>query len=367
MKFICQKESILKEISNANDFTAQRNILSVLANVCLILNGNSLVIKTTDQKMGYISEITVNGIEDGTTTVLCDKFLDVIKNLPDADITFEEKEEKMIIKPENQSMDFKLRTTDSSSFPVITLPEEDNFFSVPQKDLTDMINQVSFAVSDDESKFAMNGALLEKDGNGLIMVGTDGRRLSYINRKIDHTIPDFNSATIPSKFLGIIRKLSVNEGSFDICVSPLSIFIRFGSCTIFSNLIKNEFPSYRRVIPENQTKNCIVNIKKLEEALRRVSILAESKYKKIIIEFKADKMIISCEENDLGTGKVEIDCSYDAEELKCAMNYTYLLNPIKVMEGTDAKISFTENSRPFTVTAADGRDYIHVIMPMNLN
>ena len=99
----------------------------------------------------------------------------------------------------------------------------------------------------------------------------------------------------------------------------------------------------------------------------RVSILAESKYKKIIIEFAENEMTISCEENDFGAGKESIKCSYYGEPLKCAMNYLYLLNPIKVMEGQDAKISFTESSKPFTVTSADGRDYLHVIMPMNLN
>lgn len=367
MKFICQKDVILKELSDASDFTAQKNTLTMLANVCLVLTSGNLSIKTTDQKMGFVSEISVDGVQDGSIAVICDKFLDIIKNLPAGNIVFEEKDEKLVIKPENSSIEFKLRIQDPSAFPYIEIPESGSFFKVPQKDLTDMINQVSFAVSDDESKFAMNGALLEKDEGSLIMVGTDGRRLSYINRQISNSIPDFGNVTIPSKFLSIIRKHSVNEGDFEVSVNAQSIYIRTGSCIIFSNLIKNEFPAYRRVIPDNQTKSCIVSIKALEEAIKRVSLLVENKYKKVILEFTENQITVSSEETDYGAGKEVIDCQYSGEDQKCAMNYTYLLNPIKVMEGENAKLSFTESSRPFTLQPEPEKDYLHVIMPMNLS
>ncbi len=367
MKFRCQKDLFVEEISNASDFTAQRNTLTMMSCVYMSLSGNTLTIKTTDQKMGYVSEISVDGIEDGTTSVVCDKFLDIVKNLPTGSVLFEDIEEKLFIKSEQNSIEFRLRTNDPSGFPEITIPEEDSFFSIPQKDLTDMINQVSFAVSDDESKFAMNGALLEKDGNnGLIMVGTDGRRLSFIDRQIEGEIKDFEKITIPSKFLAIIRKHSSNEGIFRISITNQSIYVKTSTCIIFSSLIKNEFPAYRRVIPANQEKFCVVNISALEAALKRAALLVENKYKKVIIDFEFNKMIISTEETDLGAGKEEIECSYDGEPLRCAMNYTYILNPLKVMDGTQARIAFTESGRPFTVTCEPERDYKHIIMPMNL-
>lgn len=367
MKFVCQKSAILKELSNALDFTSQRNTIAVYANVCLVLAGDNLTLKATDQKMSYVSEITVQGIEDGSTTVLCDKFLNVVKNLPEADIVFETSEDKISIKPENQSIDFKLRTIEASAFPSLTFADEDSFFKVSQKDFTDMINQVIFAVSDDESKFAMNGALLERNGNSLVMVGTDGRRLSYICRQLETDIPDFSKATIPSKFLLLVKKMSINEGDFDVCVSDNTISIRFGSCTISSSLIKNDFPAYRRVIPERQSKVCIVNIEALSDALKRVSLLVENKYKKVILEFNDNKLSVYCDESDVGAGREIIDCKYEDEPVKCAMNFTYLLSPLKVMDGKEARIEFSEPERPFTIKSEPERDYLHVIMPMNIN
>ncbi|MGP1508428.1 MAG: DNA polymerase III subunit beta [Sphaerochaeta sp.] len=368
MKFVCQKNAIIKELSNALDFTSQRNTLAVYANVCLILNENELTIKATDQKMSYVSEMAVEGLENGSTTVVCDKFLNIIKNLPDdSNIVFEDSDDKIRISPEGSSIEFKLRTIESSAFPSLSFMDEADYFKVSQKDFTDMINQVIFAISDDESKYAMNGALLEKDGSGLIMVGTDGRRLSYINRQIESEIPDFPKATIPSRFLNLIRKLSVSEGEFEINVGPNTISLRFGSCTISSSLIKNDFPAYRRVIPESQSRFCIVNIEDLSNALKRVSLLVENKYKKVILEFSENKLTVLCDESDVGAGKEEIDCKYEGEHQRCAMNYTYLLSPLKVMDGEEARIEFSESGRPFTVKSEPERDYIHVIMPMNLN
>jgi DNA polymerase-3 subunit beta len=367
MKFVCNKNNILKELSNALDFTSQRNTLAVYANVCLILEGNNLTLKATDQKMSYVSELTVDGLEDGSTTVVCDKFLNIIKNLPDSNIVFEDSEDKIKISPEGTSIEFKLRTIEASAFPSLVFGDESGYFRISQKDFTDMIGQVIFAVSDDESKYAMNGALLEKDGTGLIMVGTDGRRLSYINRQIGTEIPDFPKATIPSRFLNLIKKLSVGEGDFEINVGNNSISLRFGSCTISSSLIKNDFPAYRRVIPENQSKVCIVNINTFSDALKRVSLLVENKFKKIILEFNENKMTVYCDESDIGAGREEIECRYEGEPQRCAMNYTYLLSPLKVMDGEEARIEFSEPGRPFILKSEPERDYLHVIMPMNLN
>ena len=367
MKFVCNKNNILKELSNALDFTSQRNTLAVYANVCLILEGNNLTLKATDQKMSYVSEMTVDGLEDGSTTVVCDKFLNIIKNLPDSNIVFEDNEDKIKISPEGTAIEFKLRTIEASAFPSLVFGDESGYFRVSQRDFTDMIGQVIFAVSDDESKYAMNGALLEKDGNGLIMVGTDGRRLSYINRQIGSVIPDFPKATIPSRFLNLIKKLSVGEGDFEINVGNNSISLRFGSCTISSSLIKNDFPAYKRVIPENQSKVCIVNINTFSDALKRVSLLVENKFKKIILEFNENRMTVYCDESDVGAGREEIDCRYEGEPQRCAMNYTYILSPLKVMDGEEARIEFSEPGRPFTLKSEPERDYLHVIMPMNLN
>ena len=366
MKFICNKEDILRDLNNARDFAAQRQALSILSYVYLNLDGDNLTIKTTDQKIGYESVLTVQGIESGSCAVICDKFTEILKNLPSSNIIFEQIEDKFIIKPENSSIEFTLRVSDTDSFPLIEMPTVDTYFKIAKKDFTDMINQVIFAVSDDESKFAMTGVLMERAENSLIMVATDGRRLSFINKTFKKEFPQFNNVIIPSKFLDMIRKRSDNEGELELSVTPQSVFVKMNNFIMFSNLINNEFPAYKRVIPNKQTNSLVVNKNDLESALKRVSLLVENKYKKVKFVFYNNKLMISTEDSDIGTGRETIDCEYFGDEIITAMNFSYILAPLKVISSEKVKFSFAEANRPFTLTSEPEEDYLHVIMPMNL-
>src|SRR5690554_6935298 len=118
MKFACQKSSILKEIVLALDFTSQRNTLSVVSNVYLETRNNTLYIRATDQKVGLKAQIPVETIEEGATTVFCDKFLGILRSLPEETIIFEEANEKLLIKVENKaSINFELRTISVDKYP----------------------------------------------------------------------------------------------------------------------------------------------------------------------------------------------------------------------------------------------------------
>jgi len=117
MKFACQKNMLLKEIVLALDFTSQRNTLSIVSNVLLETHANTLIIRATDQKVGFTTEVPVETIEEGSTTVFCDKFLGILRALPDETIIFEESGDKLLIHPEKKSIDFELRTISADKYP----------------------------------------------------------------------------------------------------------------------------------------------------------------------------------------------------------------------------------------------------------
>ena len=162
--------------------------------------------------MSYVSEMAVEGIENGSTTVVCDKFLNIIKNLPESNIVFEDDDDKIKISPEGTAIEFKLRTIEASAFPSLDFADEDGYFKVSQKDFTDMINQVIFAVSDDESKYAMNGALLEKDGSGAkLAITEDMEDMFYYKMIMEPDIID--SFTFDSSFRNDLIDWSNNTSS----------------------------------------------------------------------------------------------------------------------------------------------------------
>lgn len=367
MKFACQKNMLLKELILALDFTSQRNTLSIVSNVLLETHANTLVIKATDQKVGFKSEIPVETIEEGSTTVFCDKFLGILRTLPDENIIFEESGDKLLIHPEKKSIDFELRTIAADKYPNLENLPEDEFFSIGQKDLFGMIDQTIFAISDDETRYFMNGVYLEQEADGLVMVATDGRRLSFINRKFEQPIPSFKPVIIPAKFLTLLKKAGTGEGEIALSVNESIIFAKFGSQIMYSTLIKGQFPNYRRVIPANQTNTCIIPVSEMNEALKRVSLLVENKAKRVYLDIEAGGVTISSEESDFGQAKEIIHCDYSGESCRLAMNYSYLVSPLRVIEGDTFALCFTESNKAVTVKPEPEKDYFHIIMPMQID
>ncbi len=364
MKFICQKAAIFKEISLALDFTSQRNSLSIVSNVHLETKDDLLIIKATDQKVGFQSQISVQTIEPGATTVFCDKFLGIIRSLPETDISFEEKEDKLFIEPVGQKMDFQLRTIGADKFPELEVSSNVPFFTLSQKDFLDMVNQTIFAVSEDETRYYMSGVYMEYNTSSLIMVATDGRRLSFIERKIEETVPKFPSVIIPVKFLTLIKKMSTGEGTFQLGITENTIFARLGGQYLYSALIKGQFPNYKRVIPESQSYTAVMSINDIHEALKRVSLFVETKAKKIFLDIEDGSMTISSEENDLGIARETIPVDYTGSSQRISLNYGYMISPLRVMEGEKTVLSFTDTGKALTLSPEPARDYFHIIMPM---
>ncbi|MDY4610144.1 MAG: DNA polymerase III subunit beta [Sphaerochaetaceae bacterium] len=364
MKFVCQKANLLKEITLALDFTSQRNSLSIVSNVLLENYGDKLIIKATDQKVGFYSEIEVQTIEPGSTTVFCDKFLGVLRSLPEGDVQFEEKDTKLIIRPVGQTIDFQLRTIEADKFPQLQSIDDSKYFSISQSDYIEMINQTIFAISEDETRYFMNGVFFEHATDSLTMVATDGRRLSIIQRKFMEKITQFPSVIIPAKFLNLIKKMGTGEGMFDLAVTDSMVFARFDNHCIYSTLINGQFPNYKRVIPDSQTFSCRVSIQEMLDALKRVSLFVENKSKRLILDIEPTGIMLSSEESDLGAAKEIIPCEYDGDSCKLSLNYTYLYSPLRVMEGEHFFLQFSGPTKAMTVKPDPERDYFHIIMPM---
>ena len=366
MKFTCDKNSLLKEISIAHEIISSRNALSVLSNVYLEADNNSLTIKATDLKVSFESKIPIEMSSSGSTTVFSDKFVGILRSLPDGEIEFFQENNYFIITPVFGSINFKLNSIASDKFPELQKISTENFFKIGQKDLIEMITQTYFAVSDDEMRYFMNGVYLEKEEKSLIFVSTDGRRLSMIKKNFNFDF-NFSPVIIPVKILFLLKKLCSGEGEISMAVSEKHVYFEFDNQKLSSNLIEGQFPNYKRVIPEKQDYNIIVEKEKLTEALKRVSLLVEQKSRRIYFEVQENNIILSSEESEIGIAKEEIPCAYEGPEKKIALNYIYLLDPLKAIEEENVKLEFSESNKALSLLPINRNDCIHIIMPMQLD
>jgi DNA polymerase-3 subunit beta len=367
MKFICERGVLLKEITIAQEIILSKNAISILSNIYLEARENALVIKSTDIKVNFETKIPITVVEEGSTTVFGDKFLGILNRIPDGEMEFDQKDGKILIKPAKKKIEFQLRSIASDKFPEFPESDKNNAFDLPVKDFKEMINQTIFAVSDDEIRYFMNGVLFEKQENKFIMVGTDGRRLAYIDIEVDTGTKDFTGIIIPPKILNIILKRAGEEGLISISISDNMIFFKFGAYQFSSVLIEGQFPNYRRVIPESQSYSFVLSRIEMIEALNRVSLMVEQKSRRIYMKVSSGAIFISSEESDIGDAKEEIPCKYEGDDVSIALNYRYIEEPLKAMDNDEVIVYFTEANRAITIKPVPEGNFFHIIMPMNVD
>ena len=156
------------------------------------------------------------------------------------------------------------------------------------------------------------------------------------------------------------------EGNIFISVLDKTIFFKFGNYDLSSVLIDGAFTNYQRVIPEKQEFYFEIDKKELSEALRRVALLVEQKSHRVYFEITPGTLIISSQESEIGTAKEEIPCRYEGEEVKIALNYLYIEEPLKVIDSERICIEFTERMHAITLRPEPAEDFFHIIMPMQM-
>ena len=362
MKFSCERNIILKEISMAQEIVVSKNAISILSNIYLEAKDNNLKIKATDLKVNFETSVPVTIEEPGSAVVFGETFLGIISSFPEGPMEVEQKDNKVKISTFVKNKKYNLKCIAVDNFPEFPVSNTE-YFQIPVKQFKEMINQTIFAVSDDETRFFMNGVYLEKVENKIMMVATDGRRLAYIDKEAND-IKDFAGVIVHPKILNIITKRAGDEGVIDISVTDKLIFIRFGSYSFSSVLLEGQFPNYRKVIPEEQPHSLFVNRVEMLDSLKGLSQVVERKSHRIYLGLKPGVMKIYSEEGEIADGNEEIPCKYDGEEIALALNYRYIEEPFKAINSDEICINFSEANKAITIVPVPKTDFFHIVMPM---
>jgi DNA polymerase III, beta subunit len=366
MKFKCNTEIFTKEIEYANNFTTQKSNLSINSNVFLQTENNNLTIKSTDNTMGFVTIIPVTTEEPGTTTVSCSTLLSILKTLPNIELDFTVSDGKLNISSNKDGKNFKfsIRTVESNLFPDLLTINYEDLFTINQKEFFNMFNKTEFAVCTDKNRFFLTGVNLQKKGDKLVMVATDGKRLSYIENVFEHPIKDFDSAIIPTRFIQMLKMIGTGDDVFELGFENKTIFANINKHFIYSNLITGNYPVYEKIIPSEYSGFCKARIDDTLLAINSVSQCVESKSKRIYVEFDNNAMMISADNNKDSEGKQMVPCEYNGPNTQIAFNYNFLQAPLKVMDGEYYKICFAASSSIISVYPEPERNYFNILMPM---
>ncbi|MBI5235488.1 MAG: DNA polymerase III subunit beta [Deltaproteobacteria bacterium] len=367
MKLQIKKSDFVRLLQRIQGIVATRNTMPILANVLLDCSKTRLTAIATDLEVFIKDSIEADISEEGAITINAKKLFDMIKELPMETISVASHDDKVLIKSGKSRVNLLgLPAKDFPPFPTI---DETKLSAFDKDILKEMIDKTAFAVSTDETRYNINGFLLEKDDKGMLrMVATDGHRLALVEKK-DSTAflgDEKKGVLLPKKGVNEIRRLLDEEGEFNIHVTQKNATIKKDAAMINTRLLEGEFPDYKKVIPKDNDKEIIVNRDSLLSSLKRVSIISSDKIRGVKFAFKKNVLTISSSSQELGDATDEVDIDYNGEDIEIAFNARYFIDALEAITEENARIKLKDQLSPGIIRPAIADGDVYVVMPMRI-
>jgi DNA polymerase III subunit beta len=365
MKFIIEKEVLLKPLQLAAGVVEKRNTLPILANILLKIKGKQLFLIGTDLDIELQGKIILaDSVEAAEITVPAYKFLDICRTLPENALLEISVEGQKVIIRSNKSR-FSLTTLPAVNFPSYEKKDNTFEFSVQQTQLRKLIESTAFAMAQQDVRYYLNGMLWEVGDGYLRAVSTDGHRmaLSEVSTKTASTA----QFIVPRKSVFELQKLLVDsEDEATICVGASQLSVTTKDYTFTSKLIDGQFPSYNKVIPKVGDNVLEIDRDVLKQALLRVATLANDKFRSVRVELQPEAILISANNTEFEEAEEELHAKYVGKKMSIGFNVNYLIDVINVVSAGNVKLSLYDPDSSVRVEETNSGNGIYVIMPMRL-
>ena len=372
MKFTIAKSGFVAGLQRIQSVVQTRSTMPILSNVRIQAKDKKIQLFATDLELGIQDSIPAEIAVEGAMTVSARKLFEISKELKEETIRLESEEDLGIVIRSGKSK-FKLRGLSAEEFPYFPEIKERARLTLPAAFLQEMIRKSAFSVSNDLTRVALNGVLLHMPGsksNLIVMVGTDGHRLSLVSRDIPGKKGDEKEikVIIPRKTLQELKKY-LDEGSresIELVLSQNHVLFRDGEYTLLSRLIDGKFPSYDEVIPKENPSRLSLNRDAFQGAVRRVSILSDEKTHAVKLNLKKDELLISSSNPEMGEASETLAVGYSDEALELAFNVRYIQDVASALQGEEMHLLFFDPLSPVRIEDPGDPGFIGVIMPMRL-
>ena len=370
MKMICEKENLLKAINSVTKAVASKTTMPILEGILIQTNENNVKFTTYDLEIGieYVIECDVK--EQGATVVNSIMFSEIIRKLPDTEITITVNENNLLVIECEGSL-YKLATMNPDEFPELPKIDIENSIQIEQNSLKDMVKKTIFAVSTEENRPIFTGCLFEIKENKLNVVAVDGFRLAWKSKFLNNKVNDF-SAVIPGRTLNEINKILLD--SFDmikIGVSKNQALFEMENCKIVTRLLDGEFLNYASVIPETWETRIRVDKNAIQNCFERVSLISASSIEKekkypVKVNVEIGKVVISCT-NQTGDAKEEMFVETEGQNLEAGFNPKYFLDALRAIDDPEVFIDFGSSISPCIIRPTEENgDYIYMVLPIRM-
>ena len=364
MHITLSRDDLLKPLSVVTGVVERRQTLPILSNILLRHNGKLLTLTGTDLEVEITTHIDCAGAA-GETTLPARKLYDICRALPaGAQVDIQAEKDKATVKSGKSR--FKLMAMPASEFPTIETSSWEQGYEVPQNKFRWLLEKTSFCMAQQDVRYYLNGLLFETNGTTLRTVATDGHRLSMAEIEMESDTKT-KQVILPRKGVQeMMRFLAEIDQKAKIQIGPNHLRLSTGDIIFTSKLIDSRFPDYTKVIPAGQNKKVQIGRELFKEALGRVSILSNEKYRGVRFGLAKGNMSVTAHNPEQEEAQEDVAVDYNGDELEIGFNVSYIIDAVNSLDGDQIEFGLNDPNSSCVLRSPGNLSYLYVVMPMRL-
>lgn len=349
----------------------KKNTRPILSN-CLInaLDGR-LELVATNLEVSTKVLLRANVDSSGSFCINTKNLSDILRELPNEELDLTVDNEENILKLKCKNISYSLLITSTDEFPQVSFESNSDNLTLKSKDIIDIINKTSHAISNDETRVNLNGIYFQQLDSKLRAVAIDGHKLALLdlnNFESDNQVLK-DGVIVPKKGIAELKKLAESYIDSDLIINLDESFLY--ACAneeyyLSIRLIAREYPKYQTVIPSKTSYT--INLEKgpLIDAVKRIKLLANEKTNGIKLSISETELTISANHPALGHAKEIIPISYQGKPLDVGFNAKYVLESLNVLDVSEVFFEFNNEVSPFIIRSNEEENFLGIIMPLHI-
>jgi DNA polymerase III subunit beta len=370
MELVVRKNDLLRELQLFQGIVERKNTIPILANVLMETEGDEVKFLATDLEVGLRSKCKATVTKGGTLTLPAKKFYEIVKSLPDTDIRIAD--DKGGVKIAADRFEARMQTLPREDFPTLPKSGGATTAKLPRSAVKEMVAKTQFAITGEDTRYFLNGALFVLRPDEMNLVATDGHRLALVSVTRDGKAADGdleNKAILPKKTLGELgRLLTEGDGDIDYERGENHLFFTAGDRLLISRMIDGQFPAYERVIPKGNDKHIEFERDRLTNAVKRVALMSNERSRAVKFEIDKGKVEVKAISPDLGEANETLMVDYTGAPMQIGFNAQYVLDFLAAVATDVVSLELKDEVSQAVMkpVGAEGYDYTYVIMPMRV-
>lgn len=365
MQLIVNRNALVEVLNVASSIVSSRTTKEILKCVRLSTTGEGLAVAATDLEVALQVTIAQADVKKkGELLVPADKLMQIARESLDDTLTIEADGENCHVR--GLDSHFEVYGQNPREFPPVPELEGTPDIEIQADVLAGLIEKTIFAVAKENTRYAINGILWEKQAKRLCLVATDGRRLAKALGSATQTAGEENSVIVPAKTMQVLQRiLDRAEGTAAIRLASNQVVIQAGGYTLSSALVEGHFPNYEEVIPKDSDKKLDVKTDELLSAVRRAALLTNEQSKGVRLSFEKERLVLSSRAPEQGEATVSLRVDYTQDPVEMGFNPNFITDALRAAGASQVTLEFKAPNRPGIIRV--GQEFMYVVMPVNLS